>query len=115
MFCEEIDLGEGAPRKVASGLRSFYTADQLLGKLVVVLSNLKERNLAGFPSHGMVLCGDQDGKIVICEPPENAVVGELLKCEISGEPKPDEEIKTGKKNLPWDKVMPDLKVEVKIT
>ncbi len=54
LFCEEIDLGEGSLRKVASGLRGYYKAEELLGKMVVVLSNLKERSIGGFPSHGMV-------------------------------------------------------------
>jgi methionine--tRNA ligase beta chain len=54
LFCEEIDVGEGEPRQIASGLRPYMKAEDLLGKKVLVLCNLKERKLVGFPSHGMV-------------------------------------------------------------
>jgi hypothetical protein len=37
-------------RQIASGIRAFYSADQLLGRKVVVLANLKERSIAGFKS-----------------------------------------------------------------
>jgi tRNA-binding EMAP/Myf-like protein len=51
LFCEEIDLGTET-RQIASGLRPFYKASDLEGRLVLVLCNLKKRNLVGFPSHG---------------------------------------------------------------
>ena len=53
LFCEEIDLGEeGGPRQIASGLRAHYSVDDLVGRKVLVLANLKSRKLVGFPSHG---------------------------------------------------------------
>jgi tRNA-binding EMAP/Myf-like protein len=52
LYCEEIDLGEAAPRQIASGLRAFYpSVDDLTGRKVLVLANLKERALAGFKSN----------------------------------------------------------------
>ena len=49
LYCEEIDMGSGT-RQVASGLRAFYaTPDLLLNQKVLVLCNLKKRNLVGFP------------------------------------------------------------------
>merc|ERR1712238_567821 len=53
---EHADVGEDTPRQIASGLRPFYKTSDLEGRRVVVLCNLKKRNLVGFPSHGMVLC-----------------------------------------------------------
>ena len=50
LLCEEIDVGNGEIRTIASGLRAFYTADQLQGRKVAVLANLKERSMAGFKS-----------------------------------------------------------------
>jgi aminoacyl tRNA synthase complex-interacting multifunctional protein 1 len=50
LLCEEIDLGEGATRTIASGLRAFYTAEEMQGKKVLVLANLKERPMVGFKS-----------------------------------------------------------------
>jgi glutamyl-tRNA synthetase len=54
LFCEEIDVGEDEPRQIASGLRPYMKAEDLQGRKVLVLCNLKARNLVGFPSHGMV-------------------------------------------------------------
>ena len=51
LLCEEIDVGESTgPRQIASGIKSFYSANEMQGKKVLVLCNLKERSLAGFKS-----------------------------------------------------------------
>jgi methionine--tRNA ligase beta chain len=50
LLCEEIDLGETAVRTIASGLRAFYKAEEMVGKKVVVLANLKDRTMVGFKS-----------------------------------------------------------------
>ena len=50
LLCEEIDIGEAVPRTIASGLRLFYSAEEMQGKKVLVLANLKERPMAGFKS-----------------------------------------------------------------
>lgn len=55
LWVEEIDLGTET-RTICSGLRAFYTADQMLNARVLVLCNLKPRKLRGINSHGMVLC-----------------------------------------------------------
>jgi methionine--tRNA ligase beta chain len=57
LLCEEVDLGGGDVRQIASGIRAFYSADQLLGRKVVVLANLKERSIAGFKSQVSVRAG----------------------------------------------------------
>ena len=58
LICEVIDCGEafGGERKIASGLFHFYKPEELKGRLVIVVANLKEKPLVGYPSHGMVLC-----------------------------------------------------------
>lgn len=90
LFCEEIDIGEEeGPRKIASGLRAHYNLEDLEGQRVLVLSNLKTRNLVGFPSHGMVLCAArEDGsKVEFIEPPADAKIGERVMCDgYDGEP-----------------------------
>jgi tRNA-binding EMAP/Myf-like protein len=52
LLCEEIDVndGPGVVRTIASGIRSAYSAEQLEGRMVLVLCNLKERAIAGFKS-----------------------------------------------------------------
>ena len=86
LFCEEIDIGEELPRAVASGLRQYYTLEQMHDRLVIVACNLKETKLQGFMSFGMVLAakvGDvtTGGKMVLLEPPTGSVVGERVYIE----------------------------------
>lgn len=64
LYCEEIDVGEGAPRAIASGLREHLTLEEMQGRLVLVVCNLKPARLAQFVSNGMVLAAkDSDGKV----------------------------------------------------
>lgn len=42
---------------IASGLRAFYSLEEMQGRRVIVLANLKPRNIAGFKSNGMVRRG----------------------------------------------------------
>lgn len=81
LLCEEIDLGESTgPRTIASGLRAFYQASDLEGRLVVVLANLKERTMAGFKSQGMVLCASNPDHtaVQLLAPPSVAKVGDRV-------------------------------------
>ena len=112
LFCEEIDLGEGAPRQIASGLRAFYKTEELEGRRVVVLCNLKSRKLVGFPSHGMVLCASNaDHTAVECmEPPEDAAIGERIMFESYTQGEPEPENKIAKKKI-FEKLAPDLKTD----
>ena len=55
LYCEEIDVGEDAPREIASGLREHYTLEEMEGRKVLVVCNLKAAKIVGFTSNGMVL------------------------------------------------------------
>ena len=56
-----VDVGEEQPRTIVSGLVEFYTEEELLGKQVVVVTNLKPAKLRGVESNGMLLAaGDYD-------------------------------------------------------
>lgn len=55
LLCEEIDMGGGDVRTIASGIRAFYTAEEVQGRTVMVLCNLKERSIAGFKSQVCVV------------------------------------------------------------
>ena len=82
--CERIDVGEEEPREIASGLRAYYaTAEELVGRKVLVVCNLKSAKLAGFASNGMVLCASSSDRstVAFVEPPEAAAPGERVLCE----------------------------------
>uniref|UniRef100_A0A7S2LFW7 tRNA-binding domain-containing protein n=1 Tax=Skeletonema marinoi TaxID=267567 RepID=A0A7S2LFW7_9STRA len=109
LFCEKIDIGEEQPREIASGLRAFYKAEDLIGKRVCVLANLKSRKLVGFPSHGMVLCASNDDSVVFVNPPADAAIGERVACDgFEGEPATENAVQ---KKKVLDKVFPDLKTD----
>lgn len=56
-----VDLGEEKPRTIVSGLVKYYSEEELLGKQVVVVANLKKAKLRGVESNGMLLAaGDND-------------------------------------------------------
>jgi aminoacyl tRNA synthase complex-interacting multifunctional protein 1 len=113
LFCEEVDVGEDKPRSIASGLRAFYQTEDLQGRLVLVLCNLKSRNLAGFPSHGMVLCASNNDhtKVEFVVPPPDSKIGERAHFQgIDPNKDPEPENKVNKKKM-FEKLAPDLKTD----
>mmetsp|Transcript_18129 Transcript_18129/g.43563 ORF Transcript_18129/g.43563 Transcript_18129/m.43563 type:complete len:861 (-) Transcript_18129:112-2694(-) len=80
LWCEKIDLGEPELRNIGSGLRAHVSKEEMLGARVCVLANLKEKKLAGFPSHGMVLCASPtgDGVVELLRAPDGAKIGERV-------------------------------------
>ena len=61
-----LDDGSGTPRTVASGIAQFYTPEDLTGKTVIVVANLKPATLCGVESNGMILASDsKDGVKVV--------------------------------------------------
>lgn len=113
LYCEEIDVGEDEPRSIASGLRPYLKKEDLEGRKVLVLCNLKKRNLVGFPSHGMVLCAanSDHSEVRLVSPPADAKIGERVTVpdfEFDGEEgEPFAENKIGKKKV-FEKIAPFL-------
>ncbi|MBO4733332.1 MAG: methionine--tRNA ligase subunit beta, partial [Clostridia bacterium] len=61
-----LDDGSGTPRTVASCIAQFYTPEDLTGKTVIVVANLKPATLCGVESNGMILASDsEDGVKVV--------------------------------------------------
>ena len=56
-----IDIGED--RTLVAGLKEYYTAEELKGKQIVVLSNLQPRKMRGIESQGMLLAAEKDGVV----------------------------------------------------
>ena len=60
----EVDIGEEKPRQLVAGMASYYTPEELVGKYVIVLANLKPAKLCGVKSNGMMLAADDGIEIV---------------------------------------------------
>ena len=64
----QVDLGYER-RQVVSGIAKFYTPDELIGKKVILVTNLKPAKLCGVDSYGMILAsGEEDVKVVFLDP-----------------------------------------------
>ena len=65
LLCSQVKMGSEV-RQIVSGLRPYYTAEEMVGRKVVVVANLKPAKLAGVLSEGMLLCAeDAEGKPVL--------------------------------------------------
>jgi len=66
LFLVAVDLGEMTPRQVVAGLAEYFRPDELTGRQVVVVANLKPRKLRGYVSHGMILAvRTEDGMQIV--------------------------------------------------
>ncbi|PZR13504.1 MAG: glutamine--tRNA ligase [Archangium gephyra] len=63
-----VDLGEGAPRTIVSGIAEAFTPEQLPGRNVVVVVNLKPRALKGIESRGMILASGSGKSLQLINP-----------------------------------------------
>jgi methionyl-tRNA synthetase len=76
LFLMKVDIGEEKPRQVVAGLRAFYKKEQLTGKKVILVSNLKPAKLRGYMSEGMMLAADDEalgGKTVLLLSPSKDI------------------------------------------
>lgn len=81
LYVEQIDLGEEeGPRTIVSGLKKYVSLDEIQGRKVLVLANLKARNMRGIKSHGMLLCASNEDhtKVEPLSVPEGAINGERV-------------------------------------
>lgn len=67
LYVLSVDVGESSPRTIVSGLANFYSREELVGKYIPVLINLKASAFRGVKSFGMILCASADGKTEVLE------------------------------------------------
>mmetsp|Transcript_24326 Transcript_24326/g.78597 ORF Transcript_24326/g.78597 Transcript_24326/m.78597 type:complete len:220 (+) Transcript_24326:34-693(+) len=119
LFVEDIDLGEDEPRQIVSGLRAYYTLEDLEDQRCLVVANLPKAKLAGVDSFGMVLCGsegDDKAKVEFLEPPATADLGDRVllapddeeeEAAAAGPPLTSNQVK---KKKVWTKIQPKLAI-----
>lgn len=74
----QVDLGT-EQRQVVSGIAQYYTPDEIIGKKIIVVTNLKPVKLRGEASNGMILCANEDDRITIIEVPYNVQNGAVIR------------------------------------
>ena len=68
LLCSQVRIGSQV-KQIVSGIKAHYTAEEMVGKKVMVLVNLKPAKLAGVLSEGMLLCAeDADGNLALMTP-----------------------------------------------
>ena len=75
LLCSRVKIGKEV-KQIVSGIRAHYTAEEMVGKKVMVLVNLKPAKLAGVLSEGMLLCAeDAEGNLALVTPEKNMPAG----------------------------------------
>ena len=68
LLCSQVKIGSQV-KQIVSGIKAHYTAQEMVGKKVMVLVNLKPATLAGIVSEGMLLCAeDENGELALMTP-----------------------------------------------
>ncbi|WNV58109.1 methionine--tRNA ligase [Oscillospiraceae bacterium NTUH-002-81] len=75
LLCSQVKIGSQV-KQIVSGIRKYYTPEEMVGKKVMVLVNLKPATLAGVVSEGMILCAeDAEGNLSIMAPEKKMPAG----------------------------------------
>ena len=68
LLCSQVKIGNQT-KQIVSGIRKYYSPEEMVGKKVMVLVNLKPAKLAGVLSEGMLLCAeDAEGNLALLTP-----------------------------------------------
>ena len=75
LLCSQVKIGSQV-RQIVSGIKAYYSPEEMVGKKVMVVVNLKPAKLAGVMSEGMLLCAeDADGNLALMTPEKNMPSG----------------------------------------
>ena len=75
LLCSQVKIGSQV-KQIVSGIKAHYTPEEMVGKKVMVLVNLKPAKLAGVLSEGMLLCAeDADGRLALMTPEKDMPAG----------------------------------------
>ena len=75
LLCSQVKIGSQV-RQIVSGIKAYYTPEEMVGKKVMVVTNLKPAKLAGILSEGMILCAeDAEGNVCVVSPEKNMPTG----------------------------------------
>ncbi len=75
LLCSQVRIGSQV-KQIVSGIRKYYSPEEMVGKKVMVLVNLKPAKLAGVLSEGMLLCAEnENGELALVTPEKNMPSG----------------------------------------
>eukprot|EP01023_Acetabularia_acetabulum_P069050 TRINITY_DN990_c0_g1_i6.p1 TRINITY_DN990_c0_g1~~TRINITY_DN990_c0_g1_i6.p1 ORF type:complete len:263 (-),score=57.61 TRINITY_DN990_c0_g1_i6:70-858(-) len=111
LYVETVDMGEEEPRTIVSGLVKYVPVEEMKDRLVIVLANLKPRNMRGIKSFGMLLCASDQAheNVDPLMPPSESIIGERIYFGENVEQQPAESPNKVQKKKMWEALQPDLK------
>lgn len=78
LLCSKVKVGDSV-KQIVSGIKAYYKPEEMVGKKVMVLLNLKPATLAGVVSEGMLLCAeDSEGNLALMTPEKNMESGSSI-------------------------------------
>ena len=78
LFVLQVDLGD-EQRQLVAGIRKGYTAEELVGKRIVVVTNLEPAVIRGEESQGMCLAASDENGIALLSPEREVALGSRVK------------------------------------
>ena len=83
LLCSKVKIGSQV-KQIVSGIKAYYSPEEMVGKKVMVLVNLKPATLAGVLSEGMLLCAeDAEGNLALMKPEKDMPI-EIILCKFCG-------------------------------
>ena len=78
LLCSKVKVGDSV-KQIVSGIKAYYKPEEMIGKKVMVLLNLKTAKLAGVESEGMLLCAEDDqGNLALMKPEKDMESGSVI-------------------------------------
>lgn len=85
----QLDDGSGTPRQICAGIRGHYTAEEMVGRLIIIVANLAPRKIRGEESRGMLLAasdlpkdaaaaGAGERKVIVLQPSAEIAPGSIV-------------------------------------
>ncbi|KAI4342854.1 hypothetical protein MLD38_027422 [Melastoma candidum] len=116
LYVEEVDVGEPEPRIICSGLVKYVPIENLQGSSVIVLANLKPRNMRGVKSCGMLLAASDASheNVELLLPPDDSLPGDRVWFGDEDEKEDLPPVATPnqvQKKKIWESVQPHLKTD----
>ena len=90
LYVLKVDLGEEEPRTIVTNIKSFYPYDKMMGRKLLVVSNLKPANFRGVKSFGMLMAAEDlemgGDKLLLLDPSVDVPNGTLMSSglEVKG-------------------------------
>jgi methionyl-tRNA synthetase len=79
LYLLDVSLGGLGTRKLVAGVKASYAKEELVGRRIIVVANLKPVKIRGIESRGMLLAADVEGKPVLLAPDKDAPAGTKIK------------------------------------